>query len=101
MILEIATLYVNASRQTKFEEDFKTARQYISSIKGFISLTLQKSIEQNNKYILLVEWEKIEDHLVGFRESAIYDKWKDLLHHYYDPFPVVEHYEKVFDEHWQ
>jgi heme-degrading monooxygenase HmoA len=98
MILEIATLYVNASRQKKFEEDFSIARQYISSTKGFLSLALQKSIEQNNKYILLVEWEKIEDHLIGFRQSAIYTKWKELLHHYYDPFPVVEHYETVLEE---
>ena len=98
MILEIATLYVNTSRQKKFEEDFKIARQYISSIKGFIGLTLQKSIEQNNKYILLVEWEKIEDHLVGFRKSEIYNNWKEMLHHYYDPFPVVEHYKMVLEE---
>lgn len=98
MILEIATLYVNAGRQKKFEEDFKIARQYISSTKGFLSLALQKSIEQNNKYILLVEWERIEDHLIGFRQSAIYNKWKELLHHYYDPFPVVEHYETVLEE---
>jgi heme-degrading monooxygenase HmoA len=98
MILEIATLYVNASRQRKFEEDFTTARQYISSTEGFIGLTLQKSIEQHNKYILLVEWERIEDHLIGFRQSAIYNKWKELLHHYYDPFPVVEHYETVLEQ---
>ncbi len=98
MILEIATLYVSAGRQKKFEEDFRTARQYISSIKGFKSLTLQKNVEQNNKYILLVKWEKIEDHLIGFRQSKIYNQWKELLHHYYDPFPVVEHYETVLDE---
>lgn len=98
MILEIATLYVNANRQKKFEEDFSIARQYISSTKGFIGLSLRKSIEQNNKYILLVEWKKIEDHLIGFRQSEIYNKWKELLHHYYDPFPVVEHYETVLEE---
>ena len=99
MILEIATLYVSAGRQKKFEEDFKTAKQYISSVKGFKSLTLQKNLEQNNKYVLLVRWEKIEDHLIGFRQSKIYNQWKELLHHYYDPFPVVEHYETVVDEH--
>lgn len=97
MILEIATLYVSPGRQGKFEEDFSIARQYISSTKGFLGLTLQKSVEQNNKYVLLIKWAKIEDHLVGFRQSAIYAKWKELLHHYYDPFPVVEHYEMVLE----
>jgi heme-degrading monooxygenase HmoA len=57
--------------------------------------SLQKCIEQDNKYILLVNWEHIEDHTIGFRQSAVYQQWKELLHHYYDPFPVVEHYEMV------
>ncbi len=47
--------------------------------------------------ILLVDWEDIESHEIGFRKSKIYLKWKELLHDYYDPFPIVEHYETVFE----
>lgn len=95
MILEVATLQVIAGKEKAFEQDFAIAGQYISSIKGYIKHSLQKCIEQSNKYILLVEWETIEDHTIGFRQSAVYLEWKNLLHHYYDPFPTVEHYESL------
>jgi heme-degrading monooxygenase HmoA len=95
MILEVAILNVIPDKETQFEKDFATAGKYISAIKGYIKHSLSKCIEQPNKYILLVEWETLEDHTIGFRQSAKYLEWKKLLHHYYDPFPVVEHYEAV------
>jgi heme-degrading monooxygenase HmoA len=95
MILEVAILYVKSGQEENFEKDFLVAVQYISVIKGYVKHTLQKCLEQSNKYILLVEWEKLEDHTIGFRQSAQYLEWKNILHHYYEPFPIVEHYEKV------
>jgi heme-degrading monooxygenase HmoA len=95
MILEVAILFVKEGEEKQFEQDFKVAGQYISSIEGYAGHSLRKCIEQNNKYILLVEWGKLEDHTIGFRSSEQYLEWKKLLHHYYDPFPVVEHYETI------
>lgn len=95
MILEAAILNVIPGKEARFEQDFAIAGQYIKAIKGYIKHSLNKCIEQPNKYILLVEWETLEDHTVGFRQSAEYQEWKKLLHHYYDPFPVVEHFEQV------
>jgi len=92
MILESAILYVKHELQEQFEKDFQTAGQHISFIKGYIRHSLSKCIEQSDKYLLLVEWEALEDHTIGFRESPQYLEWKKLLHHYYNPFPVVEHY---------
>lgn len=95
MILEVAILNVISGQETQFEKDFATAGQYISSIKGYIKHSLKKCIEQENKYILLVEWENLEDHTIGFRQSLQYQEWKRLLHYYYDPFPIVEHYKEI------
>ena len=93
MILEVAILNVKPGQEKQFEIDFATAGQFISSIKGYVKHSLGHCIEQKNKYILLVDWENLEDHTVGFRQSTQYLEWKKLLHHYYDPFPTVEHYE--------
>jgi len=95
MILEAAILNVIPGQETQFEKDFAIAGQYISSINGYIKHSLHKCIERPNQYLLLVEWETLEDHTIGFRQSEQYLEWKKLLHHYYDPFPVVEHYEVV------
>ncbi len=97
MILEVAILNVIQGREKQFEEDFKIAGKYISSINGYVQHSLKKCIEQESKYILLVSWEKIEDHTIGFRQSKQYLEWKNLLHNYYDPFPTVEHFETIID----
>lgn len=96
MILEVAILYVKKNQEFEFERDFTVASKHISVTTGYIRHSLQKCIEQSNKYLLLVEWNKLEDHTVGFRESDAYKDWKRLLHHYYDPFPIVEHFEMIF-----
>ena len=95
MVLEVAVLNVISGKEKQFENDFAIAGKYISSIKGYIKHSLSKCIEQESKYILLVEWENLEGHTINFRQSAQYQDWKKLLHHYYDPFPVVEHYETI------
>ncbi|TYP96809.1 heme-degrading monooxygenase HmoA [Sphingobacterium allocomposti] len=95
MILEVAILNVKPGRSKMFEADFNVAVQYISSTEGYISHSLQKCIEVDNQYILLVEWTSVEAHEVGFRQSPQYQKWKALLHNYYDPFPQVLHYKAV------
>jgi heme-degrading monooxygenase HmoA len=52
-------------------------------------------LEVENQYLLLVRWRSLEDHTEGFRKSAEYAEWKRLLHHFYDPFPSVQHYQRV------
>ncbi|WP_397363667.1 antibiotic biosynthesis monooxygenase family protein [Olleya sp. R77988] len=92
MILEVAILNIKKGLSQDFETNFKKAESIIASNKGYISHQLKKCIEQENKYILLVNWETIEDHEIGFRTSEKYQDWKNLLHHFYQPFPKVEHY---------
>jgi len=93
LILEVAILTVKEGLSEAFEINFKKAESIISSMKGYISHELKKCIEKEDKYILLVNWETIEDHEVGFRQSDEYQEWKTLLHHFYEPFPTVEHYQ--------
>src|SRR5215470_7581596 len=92
MILEVAILNVRPGMETEFEAAFAQASSIISSMPGYLSHQLQRCIEVPNRYILLVDWESLEAHTVGFRGSPQYQDWKRLLHHFYDPFPIVEHY---------
>lgn len=92
MILEVAILQVKQERQAAFEENFVKASSIISSMDGYISHELKKCIEKKDQYILLVNWQTLEDHEIGFRQSQDYQEWKKLLHHFYDPFPKVLHY---------
>ena len=99
MILEVAILDIKSDVKKdmcdEFEAAFQQASKIIAAIPGYLSHELQKCIEVPNRYILLVRWETLEAHTVGFRESPEYQEWKRLLHHFYDPFPVVEHYYSI------
>jgi heme-degrading monooxygenase HmoA len=95
MILEVALLNVIPGREAEFEAAFRQAQAIIASMKGCRSHKLRRCLEAPNRYVLLVEWDKLEDHTAGFRGSPEYQEWRRLLHHFYDPFPVVEHYEAV------
>lgn len=97
MILEHAILNVKAGHERAFEAAFGQAKSIIASMSGYAGLELQRCLEAPNRYLLLVRWRSLEDHTVGFRSSPQYQEWKALLHHFYDPFPTVEHYESVFD----
>ena len=95
MILEVAFLNVVPGREAEFEDAFRQAQRLIASMSGYRSHQLRRSIEATHRYLLLVDWDRLEDHTQGFRGSREYQEWKRLLHHFYDPFPVVEHYGSV------
>ena len=95
MILEAAILNVKPNQENEFEAAFAEAQTIISSAEGYLSHELQRCIETPNRYLLLIRWRSVEDHTEGFRKSAAYVEWKRLLHHFYDPFPTVEHFELI------
>ncbi len=95
MILEVATLDVCPGEEAAFEADFARAEPLITGIPGYRSHELKRCLEKPSRYLLLANWDSLEAHTIGFRQSPQYQDWKRLLHHYYDPFPTVEHYTTV------
>lgn len=92
MILEIAQLQIRPGQTAAFEAAFAQAQSIIASMAGYRGHELQRCVEHDHQYMLLVRWETLEDHTVGFRQSEQYQQWRALLHHFYDPFPTVLHY---------
>ncbi len=97
MILELAILNVRSEVTAEFENAFAEAQGIISAMEGYISHQLQRNVEVENRYVLLVNRKTLEHHTEGFRGSAEYREWRRLLHHFYEPFPEVEHYSLVYE----
>lgn len=97
MILEVAVLDVRSGQTDAFETAFAEAEPLIASIDGYRGHSLRRCLETPDRYLLLVEWETLEAHTVGFRGSPQYARWKALLHGFYHPAPVVEHYRDPAD----
>lgn len=95
MILEQATLHVRSGREDDFVAAFGEAKAIIAAMPGFLGLTLSRCVERDGLFLLLVRWETLEHHTEGFRGSPQYQEWRRALHHFYDPFPEVLHFEDV------
>ena len=96
MILESAVLDVRPDATDAFEVAFAEAQHIIAAMPGYLSHDLLNCVENRHRYLLLVRWETLEAHTEGFRNSAEYQRWRELLHHFYEPFPTVEHYRPKF-----
>lgn len=97
MIIEVAVLNVRSGEESAFEEAFRAAAPLIAATPGYISHQLRRCLETKGRYLLLVQWKTLEAHTVEFRQGPNFSQWKQMLHHFYDPAPVVEHYEGLFE----
>lgn len=96
-VLEMAVLNVRPGEEIAFESAIRKARALIAATPGFVAIEIRRCVETSSRYLLLVTWERLEDHTIGFRQSDRYAEWRAMLHHFYDPFPIVEHYAYPLD----
>jgi len=92
MILEHTILNIKPNQSKEFEAAMAKARPLIEATPGFQKMEVRACVETKDRYLLLVWWSSVEAHTVGFRQSERYAQWRDALHHFYHPFPVVQHY---------
>ncbi len=97
MILELAQLTIRSGSESQFEVAFREAIKILGSSKGYLSHELRRSMETPNHYALLVHWQTLEDHTVGFRGAPAFTQWRGLVGPFFDSPPVVEHFAAVRD----
>lgn len=92
MILETAILNIRPGEEAAFEVAMKKAKPLIAASPGFRGIEVRPNLNQPGQYMLVVGWDSVADHEEGFRKSQRYERWKSLLHHFYEPFPIVDHF---------
>lgn len=95
MILELAIIDILPSKNQEFEASLQKAKTVIGQSKGLKSIEVQKCIEQENRYVLFIKWETLEDHIVGFRNSELFTQWRILIGQFFDAPPLVQHYTSI------
>ncbi len=95
MILEIVTIQIKAGQEAAFEAAFKDASHLIASSDGYISHELRRCLETTGKYVNMVTWQTVDDHMIGFRESARFQEFRAIVSPYYDSPSTMNHYEVV------
>ena len=92
MILERAIIAIKPGQAEDFEKAFAQAAPLIRAAKGCRKAEMHRGIENPDSFILLAVWDTLEDHMVGFRESAAFAEWRALLGPHFAGPPAVEHY---------
>lgn len=95
MILEIAMLSVLEGQESAFEAAMAKAAPVIAGSPGYLGHELQRCLETPGRFVLLVRWQTLEAHTVGFRQSPAFGEWRQIVGPYFGEPPVVEHYECV------
>jgi len=95
MVLEHAVITIRPGTAAEFEGAMLRARAVIAACNGFVSLELHRGVETPERYLLLVEWETLEDHTVGFRESDRFAEWRSHIGPFFDAPPEVDHFHPV------
>ena len=93
MILEIADIRIPPGKQAEFDAAIQRGVEtVVSKAKGFRRYQVQKGIESPERYVLLIEWETLENHTVDFRGGPLFPQWQAIVGPYFASPPVVEHF---------
>lgn len=93
MILEIADISIQPGQQAEFEAAIgRGIATVISQARGFISARVQHGIESPERYVLMIEWETLEDHTEHFRGGPLFASWRAIVGPFFAAPPRVEHF---------
>ncbi len=95
MIIEFAQLTIRPGSERQFEAVFPAAIRILGGSKGYLSHELRRSIETPNRYALIVQWQTLEDHTVGFRGSPAFTEWRAQVAPFFETPPMVEHFQSI------
>lgn len=96
MILEHADICIDPLKSSAFEEAIlRGVTTVVAQAKGFKGYKVNRSIETPGRYLLMIYWDTLEDHTVGFRGSDLFPQWRAIVGPFFAQPPVVEHLELV------
>jgi heme-degrading monooxygenase HmoA len=96
MILEVAEIHIRPGTQAEFDAAIRRGvESVIAHAPGFRRYEVQHGIESPERYLLLIEWERLEHHTVDFRGSPAFLRWREIVGPYFAKPPLVEHFEKL------
>ncbi len=96
MILEIADTRIQPGQNAAFEQALQHAlASVISQATGMQGWKVNRGVERNDRYILQIFWDTLEDHTVGFREGPLFPQWRAIIGPFFAQPPSVEHFSLV------
>ncbi len=95
MVLEVIRYLIAGGQENQFETDYGKASEFLNASPHCLSYTLARSGKEQNRYVMLIEWDSATGHLQGFRQSPDFAKFFALVKPYFNMIEEIEHYEKT------
>lgn len=96
MVTEIAVVEIITGKELEFEAALgRAVESVLSTADGYIDFHLQRGIERPSVYTFMINWETLENHTVGFRQSDLFVKWREIIGSYFLTPPQVEHWSSI------
>ena len=93
MILEHVDIRIHPGQQAAFYEAIQRGvNTVIAHAKGFRGFKVNKGIESPERYLLMLFWDSVDDHMVHFRESPAFAEWRAIVGTFFASPPVMEHF---------
>ena len=92
MVLETALIHVQADRVEEFLAALPRGIELLKRAKGFVDIEVRTGVELEHAVLLLLRWETLEDHTVGFREGPLFPQWRDVIGPFFAEPPTVTHW---------
>lgn len=95
MIYEVANIQVKVGTGPLFEQRFSQALPLFKRARGCNSARLERSVENPDRYLVVIGWQTLDDHVTAFRTSNDYALWRELVGDFFAAPPIVDHTEVV------
>lgn len=93
MIKEVVFITLPVEKGEAFEKTFQDAVEIIEAIDGYAKHEIRRCVETPGKYMLTIDWETYDSHMVNFVQSPAFEKWNQKIGHFFDEGTVtMEHY---------
>jgi heme-degrading monooxygenase HmoA len=93
MILELVDIRIHPGQQAAFDEAVQRGlTTVIAGANGCRGWKVNKCIESPERYILMIFWDTLEDHMVGFRQGPLFPQWRAIVGPFFAQPPQVEHF---------
>lgn len=91
MILEVSKLKIRPGKNGEFEREVASAAPIFAAAEGCRSARLLRVEEDPESYLLLVEWDSLEDHTVTFWSSDGFRQWRQKVGEFFSEPARIEH----------
>lgn len=96
MILEFVDIRIQPGQQAAFDEAIQRGVEtVIAKAAGFRGYQVHRGVESPERYLLMIRWDSVDDHMVGFRQSPAFAEWRAIVGPYFAQPPLMEHFNTV------